>query len=211
MIKKQYIIKEIFYSLQGEGMHSGTPAIFVRFSGCNLWSGREEDRINAICKFCDTDFVGYDGENGGKYLLHELVGLLNDIRSETKCKFLIFTGGEPTLQIDEKLIDELHKEEFFISLETNGTNDVLEGIDWITVSPKYGSTLKQNHGNELKLVFPQDDLNPNIFMSLDFDNYYLQPKESLEYDDNLKLCLDYCLQNPDWKLSLQTHKYLNIK
>ena len=196
--------------MQGEGFHSGTPAIFVRFSGCNLWSGIDKDRENAVCKFCDTDFVGTDGQNGGKYLDYQLLNLLQQINDQTKCSFLIFTGGEPTLQLDTHLINLLKDSGFYITIETNGTNKVPKGLDWITVSPKEGSVLTQKTGHELKLVFPQDQFHPEQFIEYNFENFYLQPKYDTNYVDNLKTCLDYCLANPGWKLSMQLHKYLNI-
>jgi 7-carboxy-7-deazaguanine synthase (Cx14CxxC type) len=210
-IDKKYKIKEIFYSLQGEGFNTGKAALFIRFSDCNLWSGFEKDRENAICKFCDTDFKGTDGENGGIYSLSEIIGKIKELTSSTGCNFLIFTGGEPLLQLDEQLIHELKASGFYISIETNGTINAPSGIDWITVSPKQGARLRQITGDELKLVFPQEGLDPEYFLQFDFSHFFLQPKYGDEIEKNTQLALKYCLNNPKWRLSLQTHKYLDIK
>ncbi len=206
----KYIIKEIFYSIQGEGFHSGRPAIFIRFSGCNLWTGREEDRFKAICKFCDTDFVGTDGLNGGVYNKNELVTKINKITSKTKCRFIVFTGGEPMLQLDGNLLDEFKKYSYFLAVETNGTIQVLSGLDWITVSPKAGSKFIQTSGDELKLVYPQEDFNPMDFENMVFKHFYLQPKDDKNIKENTEKALAYCLEHPKWKLSLQLHKILGI-
>lgn len=211
MRKDKYLIKEIFYSIQGEGFHSGRPAIFIRFSGCNLWSGREVDRKNAICQFCDTDFVGTDGNNGGEYNSDELIDKLAAITKESECKFVVLTGGEPLLQVDNVLVDALHKNGYYISLETNGTKNVLDGIDWVTVSPKINAKFVQKTGDELKIVFPQEKLNPQDFVGLDFSHFYLQPKEESIENDNTSKVLNYCLNNPVWKISIQLHKILNIQ
>lgn len=207
-----YFVKEIFYSLQGEGAHSGRPAIFCRFSGCNLWSGREEDRSNAVCQFCDTDFVGFNGQNGGRFssaqgLAEKIISLWPKIGKP----YLVCTGGEPLLQFDDPLIDALHGVGCQIALETNGTLAIPKGIDWVCVSPKENTTLVQIFGNELKLVYPQPSLDPSDFESLDFDHFFLQPMDGPEASNNKKLAVQYCLDHPHWKLSLQIHKYLGIK
>jgi len=208
---KKYSIKEIFYSIQGEGLHTGKPAIFIRFSGCNLWSGLEKDRGNAICKFCDTDFKGVDGDNGGVYKAYELLDKIKGIKAASKCKFIVLTGGEPLLQLDEDLIASFHENNYFLALETNGTLSAIESIDWITVSPKIGSKFIQKSGDELKIVYPQDNLDLSYFENLDFNHFFLQPKEDNTTDDNVKKTLDYCLNNPVWKLSLQIHKVIDIQ
>ncbi|CAK0774476.1 7-carboxy-7-deazaguanine synthase [Gammaproteobacteria bacterium] len=207
-----YSVKEIFYSLQGEGAHSGRPAVFCRFSGCNLWSGREEDRSSAICQFCDTDFVGINGQNGGRFssaqtLAEKIISLWPKARKP----YLVCTGGEPLLQIDDLLIDTLHKAGCQIALETNGTLPVPNGIDWLCVSPKANTNLSQTFGNELKLVYPQFGLDPSNFEFLDFDHFFLQPMDGPKALENKKLAVRYCLEHPHWKLSLQIHKYLGIK
>lgn len=207
---KIYRIKEIFYSLQGEGFNTGKPALFIRFSDCNLWSGFEKDRTNAICRFCDTDFKGTDGENGGEYTLEVLCKMILELTRSSGCNFLIFTGGEPLLQVDDQLVNALKERGFYISLETNGTIKVPGGIDWITVSPKFGARLRQTIGDELKLVFPQDGLDPDYFLKFGFSHFFLQPKYGDELEKNTRLALQYCLDNPKWRLSLQTHKYLEI-
>lgn len=189
-----FTVKEIFYTIQGEGANAGTPAVFCRFSGCNLWSGREKDRARAICKFCDTEFVG-----GEKYRLYELVAA---IQSFPKA-LVVFTGGEPMLQLTEDLISSVGD----CSVETNGTIDRVPGDYWITVSPKAGTVLKITEGDELKLVYPQDGIDPNDFIHMDFDNFYIQPK-GLESSE---AAIEYVKQNPSWKLSVQTHKYLGIR
>lgn len=208
-----YKIKEIFYTLQGEGGQTGRPAVFCRFSGCNLWSGREVDRHKAICHFCDTDFWGTDGENGGSYptpeslaqQVHALWPMGNPGQPLVVC-----TGGEPMLQLDSPLIDAFHNHGFEIALETNGTKPVPDSIDWICVSPKAGADLIQQSGHELKLVFPQPGAMPEQFVTLAFEHFYLQPMDGPEIKRNTQLTLQYCLQNPMWKLSLQTHKMLGI-
>ncbi len=207
---KKYKIKEIFYSIQGEGYHSGKPAVFIRFSGCNLWSGKEEERDKAICKFCDTDFVGTDGKNGGVYSMDELITRINHITIDTKCRFIVFTGGEPLLQLDEPLLAGFKEYQYYLSVETNGTILVPEGLDWITVSPKSGAKFNQNSGNELKIVYPQEGIIPVDYENLDFDHFYLQPKDDKDMDTNVKKTLEYCMDHPKWKLSLQLHKILDI-
>ena len=207
---KKYKVKEIFYSIQGEGYHSGKPAVFIRFSGCNLWSGKEDERDMAICKFCDTDFAGTDGEYGGIYGKEELVSLVNDITRDTKCRFVIFTGGEPLLQVDKPLITGFKEYGYYLSVETNGTILAPDGLDWITVSPKYGARFNQKSGNELKIVYPQEGISPAEYEELDFAHFYLQPKDDKDREANVKKTLEYCLANPKWKLSLQLHKILGI-
>lgn len=211
-----YRIKEAFYSLQGEGFHSGRPAIFCRFSHCNLWTGKEEDRATATCQFCDTDFIGEDGQNGGKFknaetLANHLLKLWP--QNSNTHPFIVLTGGEPLLQVDEQLIDAFHLHHIEIAVETNGTLRAPKGIDWICVSPKANAPLIQDSGNELKLVYPQIEQPPETLLNLKFDHFYLQPMadaDSLISERNLKSTLDYCLKHPKWHLSLQTHKILNI-
>lgn len=208
-----YSVKEIFYTLQGEGTHAGRPAVFCRFAGCNLWTGRESDRVSAICKFCDTDFVGTDGERGGKYASADLLANQIDAlwpSSYTKSKFVVFTGGEPLLQIDEALISGMHARGFEIAIETNGTIPVPEGVDWVCVSPKVGSELAVHRGNELKVVIPQANQNIADYETLDFEHFYLQPMDGPDAERNTRLAIETCRNNPKWKLSLQTHKLLHI-
>lgn len=208
-----YKIKEIFYTLQGEGAHSGRPAVFCRFSGCNLWTGREEDRHKAICQFCDTDFWGMDGENGGRYSAEELVDKIASLWGADLSvgkPYVVCTGGEPLLQLDQELVDVLHDRGFEIAIETNGTIEPPTGIDWICVSPKAGAELVMTKGNELKLVYPQVRALPEQFVDLDFEYFYLQPMDGVGMEKNVQLTLEYCLKNPQWSLSLQTHKILAI-
>lgn len=208
-----YSIKEIFYTLQGEGTHAGRPAVFCRFSGCNLWSGRESDRATAICKFCDTDFVGTDGELGGKYADSErLAATVNSLWPTTyeKSKFVVFTGGEPLLQLDEALIKAMHDHGFEIAIETNGTLLVPAGVDWVCVSPKMGAELRVRKGNELKVVIPQVGQSLEDYESLEFDNFFVQPMDGPDVESNTRLAIEVCKKNPKWKLSLQTHKLLQI-
>jgi 7-carboxy-7-deazaguanine synthase (Cx14CxxC type) len=209
--EKVYQVKEIYYTIQGEGFHSGSAAVFCRFAGCNLWSGLEKDRASAICKFCDTDFWGTDGENGGKFALRELAEKIDSLFEGTESKKVVFTGGEPALQIDEELVNELQKLGFYVTIETNGTLMLPGNLDWVCVSPKAGTTIIVDYGNELKLVFPQDENKPEDFLQLHFDHFFLQPKEDINWKENTQKTLAYVMQNPKWKLSLQTHKYLNIK
>ncbi|MEX2166039.1 MAG: 7-carboxy-7-deazaguanine synthase [Methyloceanibacter sp.] len=209
-----YAVKEIYYTLQGEGIHAGRPAVFCRFAGCNLWSGREQDREDAICNFCDTDFVGTDGPGGGKFAdASELARACHAAwrgNSGTP-PFAVLTGGEPMLQVDDALIDALHQAGFTIAIETNGTLPVPRSIDWICVSPKSGAPLVQWSGDELKLVYPQDDLDPTTIAGLDFTHFLLQPMdEGVKSAANLRAALAYCLAHPKWRLSLQTHKLLGI-
>ena len=209
-----YSIKEIYKTIQGEGAFSGRPAVFCRFAGCNLWTGREEDRSNAICKFCDTDFIGTDGDNGGKYTAEQLAGQLDRVWrracDDTENKFVVFTGGEPLLQLNEALIEAVKAIGFYVAVETNGTCDAPEGIDWVCMSPKAGAELKLKTGNELKLVYPQPTLLPSDVVGLEFDRYFLQPMDGPNAVENTKLATEYCLNNPRWELSLQMHKLLGI-
>tara|TARA_B100001146_G_scaffold43749_1_gene37365 strand:+ start:420 stop:1049 length:630 start_codon:yes stop_codon:yes gene_type:complete len=207
-----YQIKEMYYTLQGEGARTGRPSVFCRFTGCNLWSGREKDRSTAVCNFCDTDFVGVDGPGGGKFI--NALELSDAIEAfwpnEEPNKYVVFTGGEPGLQLDKNVIDHLHLKNFEVAVETNGTLDLPLNIDWLTVSPKADSILKIRTGNELKLVYPQENVSPNSFEDLDFEIFYLQPMDNGDKDKNTQKTIQYCLENPKWKLSLQTHKYMGI-
>ena len=210
-----YSVKEIYFTLQGEGAQTGRPAVFLRFSGCNLWSGREVDRASAVCRFCDTEFVGTDGPGGGKF---ESAGdLAEAVRSYWPVDvdgrpFVVCTGGEPLLQLDGMLIDALHAEGFDVGVETNGTLAAPEGIDWLCVSPKAAAPLVQESGQELKLVFPQPEsqASPENFGDLDFQHFFLQPMDGPQVADNTRKAVEYCLAHPRWKLSLQTHKILGI-
>jgi 7-carboxy-7-deazaguanine synthase (Cx14CxxC type) len=209
-----YAVKEIYYTLQGEGAQTGRAAVFVRFAGCNLWSGREEARADATCKFCDTDFVGVNGPGGGKFAHAE--DLARAARAARRGNsgtppFVVLTGGEPMLQVDERLIAALHDEGFAIAIETNGTLPVPRAIDWICVSPKAGTPLVQRSGDELKLVYPQDALDPRALEGLDFTHFLLQPlDEADKTSTNLRAAIDYCQAHPKWRLSLQTHKLLGL-
>jgi 7-carboxy-7-deazaguanine synthase len=207
-----YQVKEIYYTLQGEGAQAGRPAVFCRFTGCNLWSGQEEDRAAAICDFCDTDFVGTDGPGGGRFAdAASLAAAIVDCYPvEQPNRFVVFTGGEPLLQIDKLLLAALHDAEFEVAVETNGTLAASAEIDWICVSPKGGAAWKQRTGNEIKLVYPQVDAMPDSFLEGDFDHWYLQPMDGPRRDENTRQAIAYCLENPRWRLSLQTHKMLNI-
>jgi len=237
MKKKQtYKVKEIFYTLQGEGAQAGRPAVFCRFSGCNLWSGREEDRAKAICQFCDTDFWGMDGENGGKYKVEELadmviglwpggsekrkgesekriansekqLGHISDLEGKP---YVVCTGGEPLLQLDEELIAAFHARGLEVAVETNGTVAAPAGLDWICMSPKANTELLIQSGHELKLVYPQPGAEPERYEQLDFEHFYLQPMDGPLGQQNTRLTLAYCMAHPKWKLSLQTHKILGI-
>lgn len=209
---KIYSVKEIYYTLQGEGAHTGRPAVFCRFTGCNLWSGLEKDRDSAICQFCDTDFIGTDGPNGGKFKSPE--DLANACREQWSGQadnmYIVLTGGEPMLQVDEMLIKAFHDVGFEVAIETNGTHAVPSSIDWVCVSPKAGAELVQTSGNELKLVYPQKDLMPEQVKKYDFTYFYLQPMDCEEQADNIQLAVDYCKKFPQWRLSLQTHKTTGI-
>ncbi len=209
-----YAVKEIFYTLQGEGAQAGRAAIFCRFAGCNLWSGREQDRASAICKFCDTDFADTNGPGGGKFASPD--ALANAVAEKWPAnvwggkKFVVCTGGEPLLQLDAPLIAALHTRDFEIAVETNGTVAAPQGLDWICVSPKAGTELKQTTGDELKLVYPQCGAEPEKFAGLAFRNFFLQPMDGPVREANTRLVLEYCMQHPQWRISLQTHKLLGI-
>jgi 7-carboxy-7-deazaguanine synthase len=210
-----YLVKEIFYTLQGEGTHAGRPAVFCRFSGCNLWTGRERHRGGAVCQFCDTDFVGTDGPGGGRFvtagdLARAVAKAWGGAPEGQGRKFVVCTGGEPLLQLDRDAIDALHSEGFVVAVETNGTQKAPDGIDWICVSPKSGAPLAIDRADELKLVFPQDGAPPELFESRGFPRLLLQPMDGADRELNTKLAVDYCLAHPQWSLSLQTHKFLGI-
>ena len=210
-----YSVKEMFLTVQGEGGQAGRPAVFCRFTGCNLWSGLEKDRATAVCQFCDTDFVGTDGSRGGRFasardLARAVAATWPTQRASHGVRFVVCTGGEPLLQLDAALVDALHAEGFEIAIETNGTLLPPPGIDWICVSPKAGSTLALRRGSELKLVFPQSGAEPERFEQLDFQEFFLQPMDGPKRERNTQLALQYCLGHPRWRLSLQTHKLLGI-
>jgi len=206
-----YKVKEIYYTLQGEGAQTGRAAVFCRFTGCNLWSGREEDRHKAICQFCDTDFVGTDGPNGGRFSTAEALAEAVAAQWPGGGKpYVVCTGGEPLLQLDAALIAAFHDKGFEIAIETNGTLLPPKGIDWICVSPKAGSDLILRSGDEMKLVFPQPGAEPERFAHLDFKHFFLQPMDSPQQAQNIQSTLEYCLTHPQWRLSLQTHKVLRI-
>jgi len=209
-----YSVKEIFYTLQGEGLNAGRPAVFCRFAGCNLWSGREDDRALAVCRFCDTEFVGTDGTLGGKFA--QAAALADRIAAQwpstaTAHRFVVLTGGEPLLQVDAPLIDALHAHGFEIAVETNGTLPAPAGIDWICMSPKAGAPIVQTRGHELKLVFPQAELMPPAVAHLQFSHFLLQPMDGPDRLANTRAALEYCQAHPQWRLSLQTHKILQIR
>ncbi len=208
-----YAVKELFKTLQGEGAQMGRVAVFCRFSGCNLWSGREADRAAAICTFCDTDFVGINGTGGGRF--STAAELANAIAREwggsVERRYVVLTGGEPLLQVNTALIDALHERDFEIGVETNGTQPAPEGIDWICVSPKEDAEIVLRTGNELKLVFPQNCARPERFEHLAFDHFFLQPMDSPKAADNLEAAITYCTDNPRWRLSLQSHKMIGIR
>lgn len=207
-----YAVKEMFYTLQGEGARAGRPAVFVRFAGCNLWSGREQDRAQAICQFCDTDFVGTDGEGGGKFEdANALAAAAFAVWPGGGAPYVVCTGGEPLLQLDAPLIAALHEVGFEIAVETNGTLAAPVGIDWICVSPKANTDLVQRVGHELKLVFPQAGAEPARYESLAFTHFFLQPMDSPARDANTSAAIDFCLAHPCWRLSLQTHKLLGLR
>ena len=208
-----YSVKEIFYTLQGEGNQAGRPAVFCRFAGCNLWSGREADRATAICQFCDTDFVGTDGELGGKFKQTEqLAAVINGLWPSVypEKKYVVFTGGEPLMQLDAQLIAAMHAVGFEIAIETNGTIVVPEGVDWVCVSPKMGADLIVLKGDELKVVIPQLGQDMQKYAQLDFKHFFVQAMDGPLQAENLRKAVDFCKRNPVWKLSLQTHKLLNI-
>lgn len=207
-----YSIKEIFYTLQGEGINAGRPAVFCRFAGCNLWSGREQDRAQAICRFCDTDFVGTNGENGGKYKSAAAVAaqIASLWPAGAAHRLVVCTGGEPLLQLNGELIAALHAAQFEIALETNGTLPIPAGIDWVCVSPKAAAPLVVTQGNELKVVVPQDHQQLLAYEKLDFDHFLVQPMDNAARELNTRFAIDWCKQHPRWRLSMQTHKYLHI-
>jgi 7-carboxy-7-deazaguanine synthase len=210
-----YAVKEIFYTVQGEGAHAGRPAVFCRFSGCNLWSGREADRVSAVCRFCDTDFLGI-GSGGGRFASPE--ALADAVRTAwpgstegIRRPFVVCTGGEPALQMDAPLVNALHGKGFEIAVETNGTVPLVGGLDWVCVSPKAGTELVVREGNELKLVFPQVGAEPDRFTALAFERFFLQPMDGPRRTENTERVLEYCLANPPWCVSLQAHKLLGIR
>jgi 7-carboxy-7-deazaguanine synthase (Cx14CxxC type) len=206
-------VKEIFLTLQGEGAHAGRASVFCRFSGCNLWSGREEDRAAAVCRFCDTDFVGMDGTLGGRYATaDELADTVAAQWTGTAAnRYVVLTGGEPLLQVDKPFIDALHARGFEIGIETNGTIEPPDGIDWLCVSPKAAAELRIRKGHELKLVYPQAENRPEDFAGLAFERFSLQPMDGPDVADNTARAIAYCLQHPQWRLSVQTHKSLGIR
>jgi 7-carboxy-7-deazaguanine synthase len=211
----KYVVKELYYTLQGEGINVGRPAVFLRFTGCNLWSGLEKDRFNAICQFCDTDFVGTDGPGGGVFTAPAALAL--SVRAQWPTNgalkgrpLVVCTGGEPLLQLDEPLVDALHAAGFEVAIETNGTQVPPSGIDWICVSPKAGAPLKICAGNELKLVFPQSGAEPDLYEEMAFDHFLLQPMHGPSVAANTEMAIAYCKTHPRWRLSLQTHKILRI-
>ncbi|MCH7692292.1 MAG: 7-carboxy-7-deazaguanine synthase [Proteobacteria bacterium] len=208
-----YMVKEIYYTLQGEGAQTGRPAVFCRFAGCNLWSGNEADRAAATCGFCDTDFVGTDGPGGGAFPTARALG--HAVRAKWPAaaggrSLVVCTGGEPLLQLDEALVEALHDAGLEIAIETNGTRPAPPGVDWICVSPKAGAELVLAGGDELKLIYPQEGAEPERFAGLAFRHFFLQPMDGPERDANTALAVQYCLEHPQWRLSLQTHKYLGI-
>jgi 7-carboxy-7-deazaguanine synthase len=208
-----YYVKEIYYTLQGEGAQTGRAAVFCRFTGCNLWSGHEADRSTAICQFCDTDFVGTDGPGGGRFeRAIDLAGAIAETWPETSegKPLVVCTGGEPLLQIDEALVAAIHARGFEMAIETNGTRSAPPGIDWICVSPKAGSELILRSGQELKLVYPQPGAMPESYADLEFSHLFLQPMDGDDRERNTQLALEYCLEHPRWRLSLQTHKLIGI-
>jgi 7-carboxy-7-deazaguanine synthase len=211
-----YTVREIYYTLQGEGARTGRPAVFLRFAGCNLWSGREQHRAEAVCSFCDTDFVGTGGPGGGKFAtpgsLADAAAAAWPVSASHRDRYVVCTGGEPLLQLDEPLIDALHEAGFEVGVETNGTIAAPPGIDWLCVSPKGSAALEQTSGDELKLVYPQveDEAQPANFESLEFRHFYLQPLDDDQRAANTQATIGYCLAHPHWKLSLQTHKIIGI-
>jgi len=206
-----YTIKEIYFTQQGEGYHTGRPAVFLRFTGCNLWTGFEIDRESAICYWCDTDFVGMDGPYGGKYSAAQIADTVQRMWPENEKKpYLVCTGGEPLLQMDDEFISTVHRSDFEIGIETNGTKIPPEGIDWICVSPKANAEFILKKGHELKIVFPQSGINPRQYQDLDFDHFFIQPMDGPNQGENIEKSKEFVVKNPKWKLSLQTHKILGI-
>ena len=208
-----YAVKEMFLTLQGEGVQAGRRAVFVRFAGCNLWSGREQDRASAICRFCDTDFVGVDGLGGGRFAdAAALVAAVEGFWGESRCeRFVVLTGGEPMLQVDDALVDALHAAGFFIAIESNGTIAAHPGIDWVCISPKAGSEVVQRSGQELKLVWPQAGIDPVEVEGWDFANHLLQPLDDPRAEENREACIAMVMERPRWRLTLQTHKMLGLR
>lgn len=207
-----YSVKEIFYTLQGEGFHAGRAAVFCRFTGCNLWSGREDGRPAAVCQFCDTDFIGTDGEGGGRFVTaDELADAIDRTwKGGERARFIVFTGGEPLLQLDSALLDAAHRRGFTCAVETNGTQVAPPELDWVCVSPKAGAPLQLAGGDELKLVFPQPGLDPELLGQLAFDHFWIQPMDGVARVANTRAAVDFCLAHPRWRLSLQTHKVIGI-
>lgn len=207
-----YSVKEIFYTLQGEGANTGRPAVFCRFTGCNLWSGREIHRERAICQFCDTDFVGRNGENGGKYQSDEaLVGKITDVwGGNPEERFVVFTGGEPALQLSSGIVQGLKSRGFYVAIETNGTLPIPDNVDWVCVSPKANTELFVQSGSEIKLIYPQDGIEPRDFEEFAFDHFFLQPMDNERTSENMKLATEYCMEHSQWRLSTQTHKVIGI-
>lgn len=211
-----YSVKEIFFTLQGEGGNTGRAAVFCRFTGCNLWTGHEKDRADAVCQFCDTDFVGTDGEGGGRFAAAaDLARAVSQTwpagqRSQRIRPLVVCTGGEPLLQLDEELVEAFHRAGFEVAVETNGTRIAPRGVDWVCVSPKAGAELVLRSGHELKLVFPQENAWPELYENLDFQHFFLQPMDGPSREENTRLAVRYCLEHPQWRLSLQTHKLLGI-
>ncbi|MEQ8819278.1 MAG: 7-carboxy-7-deazaguanine synthase [Sumerlaeia bacterium] len=209
-----FAVKSIFYTMQGEGAHAGRPAVFCRFTGCNLWSGREEGRARAICQFCDTEFLGVDGPGGGHFpdaeSLAEAIAALWPAEAAHARPYVVCTGGEPLLQLTTALVEALHARGFEVAVETNGTRPVPGGVDWVCVSPKANAKLVLRRGNELKLVYPQTALRPEDVAHLDFDRFYLQPMDGPDQDANLRAAMRYCLEHPQWSLSLQLHKVVGL-
>ena len=205
-----YAVKELFLTLQGEGMQAGRRAVFLRMAGCNLWTGREQDRWKAQCTFCDTDFVGTDGENGGRYAAEDLAAAARRLWGEGNRPLVVVTGGEPSLQLDAALIDSLHREGFEIAIETNGTIASPAGLDWICVSPKAGTEIVQRSGDELKLVWPQPGMDPEALLAWDFDHFLIKPLDGEDRAASLEAAIAYVMDHPRWRLSLQTHKLLGL-
>lgn len=206
-----YAVKELFYTLQGEGAQAGRPAVFCRFTGCNLWSGLERDRATAVCRFCDTDFVGTDGTQGGRYDAAGLAAAVAGLWPGGGAPYVVCTGGEPLLQLDTALIDALHGAGLEVAVETNGTRTAPPGLDWICVSPKAGADLVQTRGDEIKLVYPQPGAAPDRYVGLDFRHRFLQPMDGPEAAANTAAAIAYCLAHPEWRLSVQTHKVLGLR
>ncbi len=208
-----YKVKEIYFTIQGEGFHTGRPAVFCRFTGCNLWNGKEEDRASAICDFCDTDFVDMNGIHGGKYLSGSLANKVKSLwpNATSGAPYVVCTGGEPLLQLDAQLVEAFHQVGFEVGIETNGTREAPEGIDWICVSPKPNTDIRLKQGDELKLIYPQPLVSPRDVEHWDFKYFYLQPMENATWEANTQATIDFCLKNPHWRLSLQTHKYVGLK